>query len=273
LRGEISLKILVTNDDGIHSTGLWAAVEALKGVGEIFVVAPDREQSGVGASLTLHAPIRANEVPPASSGGIAGVKAYSVEGTPGDCCVLALERLVGPVGLVVSGINRGSNLGEDVLISGTVGAALQGHVRGYPAIAISVAAVKDTRYDVAAAFLKLLGGRLAEGDTLPSSLINVNIPNEPPERIEGVQITRLGGRSYGERVTEGDDGRRKYYWISRDRPVYQQQEQPEDTDTWALRHNRISITPIHTGLTDMERMSLVEDVFRGYSHHLSGRKD
>ena len=256
------MKILVTNDDGIRSPGLWAAVEALKDAGEIFVVAPDREQSGVGASLTLHVPIRANEVPSAVEGGINGIRAYSVEGTPGDSCVLALERLVGPVDLLVSGINQGSNLGEDILISGTVGAAWQGYVRGYPSIAISVAAVKDTRYDVAAAFLKILGGNLAEGATLPLSLINVNVPNGPPDRIEGVQVTRLGRKSYGESVTEGDDGRRKYYWVARNRPVHN--EQSEETDIWALRHNRISITPIYTGLTDVGQMPVMEDLFQGY---------
>ena len=131
------MKVLITNDDGIRSPGLWAAVEALKDAGEIFVVAPDREQSGVGASLTLHAPIRASEVPPAVKGGMNDIRAYSVEGTPADCCVLALEKLAGPVDLLVSGINQGSNLGEDILISGTIGAALQGYVRGYPSIAIS----------------------------------------------------------------------------------------------------------------------------------------
>ena len=201
--------------------------------------------------------------------GADGVKAHSIEGTPGDSCVLALERLVGPVDLVVSGINQGSNLGEDILISGTVGAALQGYVRGYASIAISVAAVKNARFDVAAGFLKILGERLSEGAVLPPSLINVNIPNEPLDRIEGVQVTRLGRRSYGESVTEGSDARRKYYWISRDKSLHQ--EEGEDTDIWALTHNRISITPIHTGLTDEARMPQMEALFDGYSRQLLGR--
>ena len=135
----------------------------------------------------------------------------------------------------------------------------------------SVGAVKDTRLDVAGAFLKLLGSRLAEGATLPPSLINVNIPNEPLDRIEGVQITRLGARSYGESVTEGNDGVRKYYWVSKDRPIAR--EQPADTDIWALQHNRISITPIHTGLTDVGQMPTVEAVFQGYSRQLLGRTE
>ena len=265
------MKILVTNDDGIHSRGLWAAVEALKDAGEVFVVAPDREQSGVGASLTLHAPVRVTEVIPQLMGGPDRVQAHSVEGTPGDSCVLALERLVGPVDLLVSGINQGSNLGEDILISGTVGAALQGYVRGYASIAISVAAVQNARFDVAAGFLKILGQRLSEGTVLPPSLININVPNEPLDRIEGVRVTRLGGRSYGESVTEGSDARRKYYWVSRNKPLHR--EEGEDTDIWALTHNRISITPIGTGLTDEGRMPQLEALFGGYSSQLLGRTE
>ena len=262
---------MITNDDGIRSPGLWAAVDALREAGEIFVVAPDREQSGTGACLTLHAPVRVTEVDAALTDSVNGVKTYSVEGTPADSCILGLERLVGPVDLLVSGINQGSNVGEDVLVSGTVGAALQGYVRGYPSVAISVAAVKDPRFDVAAAFLKILGQRVAAGETLPPSLINVNIPNEPRQVIEGIQITCLGRRSYGESVTEGGDGRRKYYWISRDRPV--NQDPPEETDIWALRHNRISITPIHTRLTDLGQLPAMESTFRGYSHELLGGRD
>ena len=178
---------------------------------------------------------------------------------------------MGPVDLLVSGINQGSNLGEDILASGTVGAALQGYVRGYPSIAISVAAVKDTRFDVAAAFLKVLSSSLSDGVPLPRSLINVNIPNEPPDRITGVQVTRLGRRSYGESVTEGNDGRRSYYWVARNKPIHQ--DNPEDTDIGALRHKQISITPIHTALTDMEQLPEMERIFRGFSDQLLARED
>ena len=265
------MKILVTNDDGIRSPGLWAAVEALKEAGEIFVVAPDREQSGVGASLTLHVPIRAHKVPPRVEGGENGITSYSVEGTPGDSCVLALEHLVGPVDLVVSGINQGSNVGQDVLISGTVGAAFHGYFRGYPSIAISVGAIKDLRYEAATAFLRILSNRLTDGVKLPPTLINVNVPNEPLEKIEGVKITHLGRRSYGEVVTKGTDGRREYYWIARNKPMHQ--EQGEDTDIWALRHNRISVTPIHSGLTDIEQIPVLEGIFQGYTCQLLGRQD
>ena len=267
------MKILVTNDDGIHSPGLWAAVEAMKESAQIFVASPDRDQSGVGASLTLRGAIRAREVPPLVTGRANGVKAYSVEGTPGDSCVLALERLVGPVDLLVSGINLGSNLGEDVLISGTVGAAFQGYFRGCPSIAISVAALEETRFDVASALLRLLVTGLAQGGGLPPCLVNINIPNEPATRIEGVQVTRLGGRSYGESVTESRHGRNTYYWLSRNRPIYDEHSEDEDTDIWALRHNRISITPIHSALTDVSQIPAVERLFQEYSRELLGPRD
>ena len=260
------MKVLITNDDGINAPGLWAAARAFTGVAQVFVVAPDREQSGVGSSLTLHAPIRANEVRPPADEARDGVVAYSVEGTPADSCVLALESLVGPVDLLISGINQGSNLGQDVLISGTVGAALQGYFRDLPSVAISVAAVKDTRFDVAVDLLRHLAGRIVEGAVLPTSLINVNLPNEPADRIQGVRVTRLGGRSYTESVRDTEERGRKQYWVSRDRPV--QRDQGEDTDIWAVKHNLISITPIHASMTDVEQMTGLEQLFGGWE---SGR--
>ena len=285
------LKILLTNDDGIHAPGLWAAAQALARVGELFIVAPDREQSGVGAALTLHAPVKVQTIPvdgrlgraavvaadTADAGdGVAAlhpVTAFSVEGTPGDSCILGLERLAGPVDLVVSGINSGSNLGWDVLVSGTVGAAWQGYVRGYPTIAISVGSVQNPRFDGAAALL----GRLAEkltalpaggpapppGSAFPSSgvvpaaareplLLNVNVPSLPPEQIAGVEITRPGGRSYGEAVREEGIGHQKRYWIARNRPVMA--DNGPGTDMHAARNNRISITPMHLDLGHREQM-------------------
>ncbi|MCH9017931.1 MAG: 5'/3'-nucleotidase SurE [Chloroflexi bacterium] len=178
------MKILVINDDGITSPGIWAAVRALRQVGEVVVVAPDRQQSGVGASLTLHAPVKAGEwtvgqeFQPGSEnegGGLYPVSAFSVEGTPGDSCILALENLVKDVDLVVSGINAGSNVGWDVMVSGTVGGAFQGFVRGINTIAISVAAVTNTKYDIAEKILKPLAEKFKDytGDTL---FLNVNIP-------------------------------------------------------------------------------------------------
>ena len=254
------MKILVTNDDGINSPGLWAAVEAVRPYGEIFVAAPDREQSGVGPSLTLHVPIRATEVDPqveaGPSGGANSVRAFAVEGTPGDCSVLALEKLAGPVNLVVSGINMGSNLASDIFVSGTVGAALHGYMRGFASIAVSVAAVKNTRFDVAATILGVLVGRLKEREVAGPFLLNVNVPNDPMENIKDIQLCRLAGKSYSENVREGDDGRRKYYWISRNKPMHR--DEGEDTDVWALRNNRVSITPLDFNLQSSQASRFTE---------------
>ena len=237
------MKILVTNDDGINSPGLWAAVQAVRPYGEIFVVAPDREQSGVGPSLTLHVPIRATEVTPQLPGDI---RAFAVEGTPGDCSVLALEKLAGSVDLVVSGINMGSNLASDIFVSGTVGAALHGYMRGFKSIAVSVAAVKNTRFDAASTVLGALVGRLQEQEVVDPFLLNVNVPNDPIENIKDIKLCRLAGKSYSENVREGDDGRRKYFWIMRNKPMHR--DEGEDTDVWALRNNRVSITPLDFNL-------------------------
>ncbi len=264
------MKILVTNDDGFRAPGLWSAVDALKLHGDVCVAAPDRDQSGVGASITLRRPLRVFQVDPLVEKGPYEMEAYSIEGTPADAAVLALERLAGPVDLVVSGINQGSNLGEDVLISGTVGAALQGYVRGCPSIAISVGALRDTRYDVAAAFLSVVAENLKNGASLPLTLVNVNLPNEPVEGLKGVRVTRLGRRSYGESVKEDDDIRSMTFRINRDVPLYKEREQEEGTDLWAVLNNMISVTPINTGLTDTANMSLLEKALEGCEDRLLG---
>ena len=238
------MRILVTNDDGIHSPGLWSLAGALADVGEVTVVAPDRDQSGIGTATTLLAVVRAQDITPP----IEGVKAISVEGTPSDCVILATETLVrDPFDLVVSGINQGSNLGLDVLNSGTVGGALQGYFRGIPSIALSVASLTDVQYQAAAT----TGRTLAEAvfaNSLPAPLLlNVNLPNVAPDRIEGVEITRLGPRAYLENVERASDGRRSHYWIKHNRPVAH--EATSGTDIWAVRNNRISVTPMDLGMT------------------------
>ena len=247
-KSELSdVKVLISNDDGIHSPGLWQVARALAPLAQVFVCAPDREQSGVGTCLTLHAPIRANQVTPQ----VEGVTAYSVEGTPGDSVILALEHLVGPVDLVISGINSGSNMGEDVLVSGTVGAALQGYVRGYNAIAISVTALSPHHYGPATGLLRSLATRLTS-DSLPKPLfLNINLPDQPADRLAGVEITRMGQRSYTEVVKEGEDGKRKWYWIARSKPVLHEEE---GSDVSAVARQCVSITPLHTVLTADEAL-------------------
>jgi 5'-nucleotidase len=257
------LKILVTNDDGINAPGLWAAVRALRPVGEVFVVAPESEQSGVGSALTLHAPVgaRSVEVDPARSGDGSfpdPVTAFAVSGTPGDSSILGLEQLVGAVDLVVSGINSGSNLGWDVMVSGTVGAALQGYVRGYRTIAVSVGAVLNPKFETAAQVLQLVAERLTQNGPDLDFFLNINVPNLPLQQISGIQVTRLGRRSYGESVREEGFGPDKKYRIARNRPIGG--EPAEDTDIWAAKHNRISITPMQLPLGHQEQAPLLESL-------------
>ena len=270
------MKILLINDDGIHAPGLWAAAKALRSVGELFVVAPDREQSGVGASLTLHAPLRVRTVPVNAlleSDGESPfeVTAYSAEGTPGDCAILGLEKLVGKVDLVVSGINSGSNLGWDTIVSGTVGGAIQGFVRGYPTIAISVGSVRDPIFDGAARLLGLVALRLRESPPDFPLFLNINVPSLQLDKLTGVQVTKLGGRSYGESVREEGVGAQRKYWISRDRPLGSTAQ--EGTDSWAVRNNQISITPLHLGLGNDDRIPDVETLLKDLPNALLSRQD
>ena len=223
---------------------------------EVTVVAPDREQSGVGTAITLSQPLRVTEVPPH----VDGIPTYAVEGTPADSAIVALQTLIKePVDLVISGINKGANMGNDVFISGTMGAALQAHFRGIPAIAISVAALKDVEFAPAARVARLFAESVAEGRLTAPLLLNVNLPNLPADRIRGVSLTRFGQRTYMDVVNEGDDGRRKYYWIARDRPGWVLER---GLDVWAVRRRRISITPVHTDLTADGAPRAVRDVTR-----------
>ncbi len=237
------MRILVTNDDGIHAEGLWALVRSLAPLAQVVVCAPDREQSAVGTGITLHVPVRARQV----TSPVEGVPAWAVEGTPGDSVVLALNHLLDhDIGLVVSGINDGSNLGNDALISGTVGAALQGYFHGLPALAISVTAIRNMRYDVAAPLAAKIARLVTEGQLPPETFLNVNVPNVSPEELRGVEITKLGRRSYRDTVAEGHDGKRKFYWIKRAEPDWKLEP---GTDIYAVERKYISITPLHTDWT------------------------
>ena len=247
----IYLKILITNDDGVNSLGLWALAKEMASLGQLYVVAPDRDQSGVGTSLTLRAPIRATPISPLINN-INVVETYAVEGTPADSCVLGIEKLAGRVDLVISGINIGSNLGEDVLVSGTVGAALQGFVREIHSIAISVDSEQNPIFNVAAKITRLVVMQLLRKPSPQPFFFNINVPNVPVEKIEDVEITGLGLKTGSEIVEEGKDSRRKYYWISRARAVNQKQK--KGTDQWAVNHNRISITPLHVNLTALDQI-------------------
>ena len=244
------MRILVTNDDGITAKGLWALAKELQGAGTVTVVAPDREQSGVGTSVTLHHPLRLREIKSL----VKGVNAFSVEGTPADSVILALNRVMSEgVDLVVSGINEGPNLSNDVFISGTVAAALQGYFYGIPAIAISLNAFGDLHFDVAARLARLLANGINDKALPQKLLLNVNLPNVPPEEIEGIEITKLGERRYADNIEPGHDGKRQYYWIVRGKPVWNVSPK---SDIGALKQKRISITPLLNNSANPIRSSL-----------------
>lgn len=232
--------ILLANDDGIHSEGLRALGDALADLDRIVVVAPDRERSAASHSLTLDRPLRAEEVRP---------DWYAVDGTPTDCVILAVNAILGErPSLVVSGINRGANLGDDVFYSGTVSAAMEAILLGIPAIAVSLAGRSDFQYAAAASFTRSLVASVLEGGLPPNTLFNVNVPNRSLEEVRGWACTRLGRRRYSDTVAENVDPRgRKIYWIG----GQEVEASGEDgTDFAALASAKVSLTPIHLDLTN-----------------------
>ena len=233
------MKILVTNDDGILSEGLWILVRELKNIAEVTVVAPDREQSAIGTAVTLRQPLRIQKIKPM----VPEVEAYSIDGTPSDSVILALGKLVkGKVDMVVSGINQGSNLGEDVHISGTVSAALQGYLRGFPALAISAPYGSEQSLDTAGKVAALLVKKMATTSLPTKIFLNVNLPDLPLAEIAGAKITRLARESHINTVEEGNRGRQKHYWLVRERV---NQATDDSTDIWAIEQGNISITPLY----------------------------
>lgn len=230
------MKILITNDDGIYRKGLWALAAELQNVAEVVVVAPDREQSAVSAAISLRHPLHYTEVNPM----VDGIKAYSVSGTPSDSVILALE-IMKDIGMVFSGVNEGANLGNDVLLSGTVGAALQGYFHGLPSVALSMEEGDEMHFEVAARLASSLANHLTNGSEAKEMLLNINLPNLPLEEIKGIDVTCLASTDYNDLVAEENSGKRKYYRIVRKKPLW---NGGEGTDAWALDQNKISITPL-----------------------------
>jgi 5'-nucleotidase len=232
--------ILLSNDDGIHSEGLMALEESVRHVGEIYTVAPDRAQSSMSHALTLHRPLRVHEL---------GTRRLSVDGTPVDCVKLALTGLL-PVRpeLVISGINKGPNLGDDIIYSGTVSAAIEGALLGIPAIAVSLVTFKDFDFCAAAEFTATLIQRIAERDIPPKTLLNVNVPPIPKRDLKGWRVTRMGKRHYSENIVERVDPRGvKYYWIGGDDLGF---SNDDGTDCQTVHEGYISVTPLQVDLTD-----------------------
>ena len=238
--------ILVTNDDGIHAAGLAALAEALAALGEVYVVAPDREESAVGHALTLHRPLRVDRL---------AERRYSVNGTPSDCVNLGvLGLLPEPPVLVVAGINHGSNLGDDVTYSGTVSAAMEGTLLGVPSLAVSQADPDADGFKGAGPVARLIAARvLVEG--LPAkTLLNVNLPRG---EARGIRMTRLGHRIYREKVIREVDPRgRPYYWVGAGPPEW---HEDEASDIAAVHDGLASVTPLHLDLTHYGALGRMAD--------------
>ncbi|MEW6276254.1 MAG: 5'/3'-nucleotidase SurE [Bacillota bacterium] len=253
------MRILLSNDDGIHARGLRVLVDSLNNFGEVLVVAPDRERSATGHSITVHRPLRVKKTR------IPGfeVQSWAVDGTPADCVKLAVEDLLTePPDLVVSGINQGPNLGTDVLYSGTVSAAIEGAINGFPSVAVSLASYCYQDFSRAGAFIRKFIPLLVEAALPRNILLNVNIPGT--EHPRGVKITRLGNRRYVNIFEKRVDPRgRTYYWMAGE-PLEEAEGADGGacgTDVDAVKNGYISITPLQLDLTDYGSIEKLKSLF------------
>ncbi len=247
------MRILLSNDDGYQAPGLRCLAKAMGEIGTVVVVAPERDRSGASSSLTLDAPVRVVQ----SEKGF-----YRVEGTPTDCVHLAVTGLLeDEPDMVVSGINAGANLGDDVIYSGTVAAAIEGRFLGLPSIAVSLAHLEGEHYETAAIVARMLVTRL-QADPLPAdTILNVNVPDLPWARVVGFQATRLGGRHKAEPMIRSTDPRgRALYWIGAAGP---EQDAGPGTDFYAIRQHCVSVTPLHIDLTRHTAVDRVSGWLKG----------
>jgi 5'/3'-nucleotidase len=242
------MKILISNDDGILARGLGLLGEVCGAVGQVTVVAPDREQSATSHSLTLHRPLRATRRPDG---------AFQVDGTPTDCVLLALGGLMpDKPDFVISGVNHGPNMGEDVLYSGTVAAAMEGLAAGIPSIAVSYSSFDLEHLESMREPLRALIERIVQVETFPKdTLLNVNLPAIPGDQVKGVRATRLGSRVFHEEIAQmKDPWGREIYWIGGGHATW---SGGADSDFRAIRDGYISVTPL---LVDMTNHQLLETV-------------
>lgn len=244
--------ILVTNDDGVHSPGLIALAIAMQELGDVYVVAPDRERSAVSHSITLHRPLKVEELKE---------KVFSINGTPTDCVILGAHKLLPErPGLVASGINIGGNLGDDITYSGTVSGAIEGTILNIPSFAISLVTGMEHAHNLyletAAAFAVKIGRYILEHSLPPDTLLNINIPNRDMGKILGAKLTHQGKMSYSNSIKEIHDPKgKRHYWIGGSQ-LYE--ESTKDTDIQAVQDGYISITPMHLDLTNYEALKFLE---------------
>jgi 5'-nucleotidase len=249
------MRILICNDDGIHAPGIAALHDAVKGLGELHVIAPDAERSAAGHAITLADPIKS--MPVEKEGEFFG---YGIGGTPADCIKLAVCAVMkdAPPDLVLSGINLGSNTGISVIYSGTVSAATEGVVLGIPGVAFSLCTYTEPEWETAGRIALEITQQIIENPLPPGVLLNVNIPNLPYEQLKGIKVTRMGRSRFIEKFHKRLDPRgRTYYWLDGELEV---QDDGDDIDIHAVRDGYVSITPIHLDLTAYEHLKTFQSL-------------
>lgn len=239
--------LLLTNDDGIHSPGLEALHQALATLGRTFVIAPDRDNSAVSHSLTMNRPLKVVRL---------RENYYTIDGTPTDCVAVGLKKIL-PVrpDILVSGINAGANLGDDITYSGTVSAAIEGTMYGIPSMAISVGGEPPYDYRAAVQIALLMAEKILTASLPDSTLLNINIPSG--ETFNAIRVTRQGRRLWEDSIHETLDPRgNKHYWIGGGTPVA---DPGEDTDVHTYAQGNVSITPIHLDLTNHDGITFLKE--------------
>ena len=238
---------MLTNDDGINAKGLLTLKREISKIGEVWVVAPDRDQSATSHSLTLRYPLRVNKI---------ADKFFSIDGTPTDAVMLAVYSIMKKKpDILISGINHGPNLGDDVSYSGTVAAAMEGTILNIPSIAVSVAKWEAKHFDSAARFVRKLALFVLRNGLPRDTYLNVNVP-DTKETVERYRITHLGKRAYNDVVIEKMDPRsKKYFWIGEQSPTW---EKEKDSDFSAIKRGYVSITPLHLDMTDYKTIEQIK---------------
>ena len=260
------MNILISNDDGINAPGLWVLAEAMKELGNVTIVAPDREQSGVGTSISLSRALRMHRLPYTMD----GITTYTVEGTPGDAVILGLSHAMkdNPADLVVCGVNQGHNTGPEAFLSGTVGGAWHARMRGLPAIAVSAFSLEGTAFEIGARAATVLAGMIKQGSVPADILYNVNTPKCSLEEVRGVHLTTPARRVFADEVREEKDGLGKALYHL----IYKRQHQRlgRGTDFWSVRRNYISVTLLNDRLSPLPRKRVSPDFCDALFTRLSG---
>ena len=244
--------ILITNDDGVFAPGLQALAGACRQLGRTVIIAPAQDNSAVSHSLTMHKPLRVRKLEE---------NIFTLDGTPTDCVTIGIGKILPerPV-LIVSGINPGGNLGDDVSYSGTVSAAIEGTMHGIPSIAVSLAGDRPFRFETAAEIAASIGALVIERGLPTDTLLNVNVPNIGREQINGIRFTRQGRRTYANAIQETfDPWGRKHFWIGGGTPSW---DEGVDTDSSVVDSGHISITPIHLDLTNYNALDSLKKNWR-----------